>query len=906
MPDDLPYDLFLSHSSKDKEIVRPIAERLRADGLRVWFDEWVLKPGDSLPKKLDDGLDQSRVLVLCTSAHAFGSDWSQLEAGTFRFRDPLNKERRFILLRLDNAPIKGSLAQFLYVDWRSADREREYAKLLEACRPPAKPAVSSLAKERISIARLPTSGRELFGRDAELRLLDEAWANPNSNIVSFVAWGGVGKTALVNHWLKQRLALENYRGADRVYGWSFFSQGTTERAASADLFIDQALRWFGDEDPTAGSPWDKGERLAGYIRQSRTLLILDGLEPLQHPPGPQEGRLKDAAVQALLVELAAHQPGLCVISTRERIGDLVEFEDGTVVQLELEYLSPQAGAQILRSLKVKGDEEELEEASKELEGHAFSLTLLGSYLDEVMEGDVRRRKEIENLFEDTRHGDAAQKMIAAYEKWLGEGMELAILRLLGLFDRPADIASLVALRERPAIPGLTEPLQNFKGRQWNQAVAKLRRAKLLREASPNEPGVLDAHPLVREHFKQQLKGERPDAWREGNNRLYEHFSRTAKELPETLEEMSRLFAAVAHGCAAGKHQHALENVYWPRIRRRGEHFNLERLGAYGADLAVLSGFFETPWEQPVSGLTDEYESFVMGEVGVTLRALGRLQEAARPLQAGLEARISGGDWRNAALGAGNLSELYMVIGDLPQALNFAQQGVGLADRGAEVGTKALLRTSLADLLHQTGRTEEAGAAFREAEEMLKRQAPSHPLLYALMGFRYCDFLLGQGKAQEVKKRALQTLEWVTPRGWVLNVAQDHLSLGRALLLEAQQTNTADISEAAKFLRRAIDGLRQAGVLDYIPRGLLARSALYRFTGDYESAGRDLALTLRIAARSGMGLYLADYHLESARLQLAQGNREKAREHWTTAKEMIERMGYHRRDKEVKEIEEQLS
>ncbi len=232
---------------------------------------------------------------------------------------------------------------------------------------------------------MPVTGPDLFGRDAELQMLDDAWANPNTNIITFVAWGGVGKTALVNHWLKQRMARDNYRGAERVYGWSFYSQGTSERAASADLFIDQALRWFGDTDPTQGSPWDKGERLASFIRQTRTLLVLDGLEPLQHPPGPQEGRLKDAALQALLVELAAHQPGLCVISTRERVGDLVEFENGTVVQHDLEQLSPQAGAQLLRALKVKGDDEELEEAAREFDGHAFSLTLLGSYLDEVLQ-----------------------------------------------------------------------------------------------------------------------------------------------------------------------------------------------------------------------------------------------------------------------------------------------------------------------------------------------------------------------------------------------------------------------------------------------------------------------------------------------------------------------------------------
>jgi hypothetical protein len=107
MSTDFQFDAFLSHSSKDKAVVRPLAERLRADGLKVWFDEWVLKPGDSIPAKIEDGLEHSRVLVLCMSAQAFGSDWAQLEASTcgrrnLRFRDPLNQERRFIPLRLDD------------------------------------------------------------------------------------------------------------------------------------------------------------------------------------------------------------------------------------------------------------------------------------------------------------------------------------------------------------------------------------------------------------------------------------------------------------------------------------------------------------------------------------------------------------------------------------------------------------------------------------------------------------------------------------------------------------------------------------------------------------------------------------------------------------------------------------
>jgi hypothetical protein len=518
----------------------------------------------------------------------------------------------------------------------------------------SKPPIPTLPtrKSHISIARLPVTGPDLFGREDELQRLDDAWEDRNTNVIAFIAWGGVGKTALVNHWLKQRMARDHYRGAERVYAWSFYSQGTSERAASADLFIDQALRWFGDTDPTQGSPWDRGERLAGLIRQTRTLLILDGLEPLQHPPGAQEGRLKDAAMQALLVELAAGQPGLCVISTRERVGDLVEF-GSAVLQLDLETLSPQAGAELLRSQGVKGDDEELEQAAIEYGGHALALTLLGSYLADVYGGDIRRRNEIENLEEDVRHGHHAVGVMRAYEKWLGEGVELAVLRLLGLFDRPAEAVSIAALRAAPAIPGLTEGLFRWKKgsrwfglsselratpidkAEWRQALASLRRIKLLGETVAD--GALDAHPLVREHFREQLKRERPQAWREANGRLYEHLKRTAKQFPDTVEGMSPLYAAVLHGCAAGRYQEVFDQVYSRRIQRGGKHFNLHKLGAFGADLAALSGFFEVPWRQPVARLKGADRAFVLNEAGIDLHALGQLQEAAEPMQAGFDA-----------------------------------------------------------------------------------------------------------------------------------------------------------------------------------------------------------------------------------------------------------------------------
>jgi hypothetical protein len=128
------YNVFLSHSSADKPVVRELAERLRAAGLRVWFDEGLIQPGDLISARIEEGLEHSAVLLFCMSANAFGSDWVSLEGHTAIFRDPQNLERRFVPLRLDDAPIKAMLRGYAYINWQSeADRQAQLGRLLVAC-----------------------------------------------------------------------------------------------------------------------------------------------------------------------------------------------------------------------------------------------------------------------------------------------------------------------------------------------------------------------------------------------------------------------------------------------------------------------------------------------------------------------------------------------------------------------------------------------------------------------------------------------------------------------------------------------------------------------------------------------------------------------------------------------------
>ena len=523
--------------------------------------------------------------------------------------------------------ITGAIDEGLTITYQSLGSRPDRDSYSVTRKPPAR-----LGPEHISIARLPVTGSDIFGREDDIAFLDGCWANEDTNIVTIVAWAGVGKSTLVNHWLRG-MAAQHYRSAQLVFGWSFYRQGSSGGTSSADEFLDAALAWFRDPDPRIGTAWEKGERLAKLISHRRTLLILDGLEPLQNPPGAQEGRLREPSLQALLKELAAFNSGLCVITTRLPIADVADHERTSAPRRDLEQLSSDAGAKLLRALGVKGGEAELRSASDEFAGHCLALTLLGSYLADAYNGDVRRRKEVsDHLSHDVRQGVHARKVMESYQTWFGEGPELSVLRMLGLFDRPADENVLGVLLKSPAIPGLTESLINLSPTERRAIVARLRRARLLAGEDPHHLGDLDTHPLVREYFGEQLRSQRPEAWKECNQRLFNYYRALAPQFPESFREMEPLFLAVICGCNADLYHEALHEVYLPRIQRGNASFAAKGLGARGALLSALAHFFEQGrWgslaqaSAKAQSLTAEDRLFVLMQAGLYLtltRGLG--------------------------------------------------------------------------------------------------------------------------------------------------------------------------------------------------------------------------------------------------------------------------------------------
>ncbi len=928
--------IFISYSHKDEvdwkdRLKVHMAPLLQTCDIDLWDDRRI-GGGEDWFAKIQEALNAASLAILLVSPDFLASKFitevevprlleRRFEEG-LRFFPILVRECNWKLYpwlaRIELRPLDAqalALKSDPEIDAALTDMVDEMAAILLPVAPPVPlPPGAVPIPPDIYTANLPVTDPVLFGREDELRLLDAAWATRTTNIVCLVAQGGVGKTALVNYWLRL-MGANNYRGAARVFGWSFYSQGTKDdRQAEADTCISNALEWFKDPDLIPTNPWDRGVRLAQLARQERCLIVLDGLEPLQYPPGEMHGRFKDPGVQGLLRELARHNPGLCIITTRLQVADLKGFTSDpatpgaplpTVVMKDLDTLSPEAGRQLLEYLGVKGAPGELEKAAEEFRGHAFALILLGTYLKKIYGGDVRQRDKIRVLTKEPEHGPHAWRMLGAYERWFRDQREGEILALLGLFDRPAFAKALAALTAPPAIPGLTKHLQKISREDRGFAVHKLREARLLEPEDPHSPGTLDCHPLMREYFGERLQKDFPEAWKAGHSRLYEYYKNLAPEFPDTLEAMAPLYAAVVHGCRAGRHQEAFTEVYWRRICRGNEFFSIHNLGAQAADLAALAAFFAPPWENLSASLTAHAQATLLNQAGFFLWSLGRFQEALEILKAGFELQVTNESWANAARSASNLSDSTLILGNLEQSEGLAHRSIALADLGG--GEEEIIgsRCYLAYSLHQRGASQKAEELYRQAEAIQKDWEPEEPYLYSYRGFRFCELLLDQGGYQEALTRASHTLAVAQDLQGLMDIGLNHLSLGRAYLAQGLAEGEGNLEMADENFKESVDFLRRAGRQHYLVLGLLGRAAFFRATRDWPAVHLDLEEALEWTQRSGARLYEADAHLEYARLHLAQGNKEKARTSLVKAREMIQEMGYHRRDREVQELEKQL-
>ncbi len=287
---------------------------LEERGLKVWRDVRLL---DAARRRFHDK-HQCGAGPIGESRSALVAQFTRLDLGQSRSRKGAHWRSKIVPLTLE--PI-GALLEKLITSPRltfvPTIRGASICKLVLRCRcvrnlqAGARKDLLSLVTANVDIIEAAvTYAKKLYGREREMAALHKAWDEGRTKIFAFDAMGGAGKTALVYHFV-QALKASGWRGAQSVFAWSFYSQGSNEdRQTSADDFFKAAFKHFGGKEPPR-DPREKGVELAHLVQAQRALLILDGLEPLQYVArgggrmdDAKVGGVKDPGIKALLSLLA--------------------------------------------------------------------------------------------------------------------------------------------------------------------------------------------------------------------------------------------------------------------------------------------------------------------------------------------------------------------------------------------------------------------------------------------------------------------------------------------------------------------------------------------------------------------------------------------------------------------------
>jgi hypothetical protein len=153
------WDVFISHSSSQKPLVRAIVQQWRGLGLRVFFDEDTIKPGDDIITELDRGCERSRHVVLLITPESLASRWVDSEIKRVMYLDPAAWQRRLIPILLEAVPtsrIPLSVRRLSRTDLADpATRRGQYHLLLKSLGiPDPLPEFPVVETERVGLAAL--------------------------------------------------------------------------------------------------------------------------------------------------------------------------------------------------------------------------------------------------------------------------------------------------------------------------------------------------------------------------------------------------------------------------------------------------------------------------------------------------------------------------------------------------------------------------------------------------------------------------------------------------------------------------------------------------------------------------------------------------------------------------------
>ena len=762
---------------------------------------------------------------------------------------------------------------------------------------------SALTKdsEKVSISMMPSTGLNIFGRRDEIEILNDCWQSNTTNVLQIVAFGGVGKSSLVNKWLSE-LSKERYRYASRVYAWSFHWQGnSTGGQSSGDFFIEHALQWFGDENPTSGTPWSKATRLAKMIRARRTLIILDGLEVLQRPPGHRMGEVKSPAVALLLKELAVKSDGLCVVTSRLGVKDLEAYADGRCRSLNLQNLATPAGVEVLKSFGLRGSESSYLQAVDAYSGHPLSLSLLAGFLNVVFGGDMDRQLPSQSLLDPKDNNEQVQQLMRTYITWFENSPDLDLLFLVALFGGITTLGDLKEFVQENDID-LVVRLKKFSHADWAYSVAQLKSSNLVQVSTDSLEMTLDCHPIVRDYLIDRFKLQDLTSFNLVRGSIFDFLLSRVSLSSQTTTQMEQLFRLVILGAQAGKFREAFR-LYYNNVKKR---FVMLPEGCHYMDQACIDSFFtDDSWENVADELTIGEEYYLKSSAAANLMTLGRIDEATLIAKEAIQYFIENQDWKSACQTAGPLISAMIEAGKLKESTELLASLEGVISAVNDPVVTALSLSFQGYALFLRGELSEAEKLFLKAESLLDIESPDFEVIAPVVTAYYGKYLIEVGKAEMAISHLLRTAMWREQATWQVTFDTPSLEASDILVLGLAYMAAGDLESASIYLEKQVDLFRSANEWLYLPTGLNSRARYHIEVEDFVSAQEDLEESIDVSKRTGARFGEWEAYIEFAELCLRKNCYQQGLSYLDKAESMRDMQSYRYRKHYVEKLRERL-
>ena len=714
------------------------------------------------------------------------------------------------------------------------------------------------------------------GREQERKMLTDWLTGDSHPMLSVIAIGGMGKTALAWYWL-----MEDIVGSDeqprKIVWWSFY-----DYESGFGRFLKKAIEYFSDDEvdwSSLESTRDQMEFLYKIMCDNRFLLVLDGVERvlrayynLGSPYQGDEIKEDDRGDFRACIEpncgmffqwLASGKPRTKTLFTSRLYPKELDDLEGCL-RKDLKWMDKEDAVEFFKRQGVRGTRAEIETTCERFGYHPLSLRLLSG----MIVHDPKNPGEIQEWLKYTLIPELKGK----------EGHNILELAYNSLDEKKQRFISGLSAFRNPMDYDAISILNDFGSEdEFNEVLIELvDRGMLLRDEKSVK---FDLHPIVRKYCYDQLRDK------EGvHSKLRDYFAVIPE--PEKIESVNDLAPVIElyhHAVKVGRYDEAMV-LYENRLANHLYY----KFGAYQTIIELLRALFPEPEDKLPRLKKESDQIWMLIDLANSYAISGWPRSAVNTFQKAVNLVDKLKSRGNVAIGLGKFVNNQILIGELDAEILIGELDAAETNlrRIIEIGGKfrevfeAIVHQELGRLLAYRGEPKKSENILNTAQKVFDdfvEKGGSTNFISVVRAYKSIHYIL-VNNADEALKSAIKAYDIAYSRENVRDRIMSSWLLGASHLMKG------NFVEAEQHLTEALTRDRKINLIELEPDILLEFAKLRLKQNHKEEALKLAEEALQIADRCEYRLKQADIHNFLAEFYLDACDLKLAKKHGETAKE----------------------